>query len=99
MKVYVLNLVAEFNNDNYNNVLLYDNFEKAHKGFMKIIEGWFNEDLFDTTKPDGNSSKIWETDKYDGHYAKYPNGDYLFIEERDNIANFLTAYVEEREVM
>ena len=42
MKVYVLNLIAEFNNNNYNSVLLYDNFEKAHKGFMKIIERWFN---------------------------------------------------------
>ena len=99
MKVYVLNLVAEFNNDNYNNVLLYDNFEKAHKGFMKIIERWFNEDASETTKPDGNSSKTWETDKYDGDYVKYPNGDYLFIEERNNVTNFLTAYVEEREVM
>ena len=99
MKVYVLNLVAEFNNNNYNNVLLYDNFEKAHNNFMKIIEGWFNEDLFDTTKPDGDNSKTWESDKYDGDYVKYPNGDYLFIEERDNIANFLSAYVEEREVL
>ena len=55
--------------------------------------------IFNTTKPDGNSSKIWETDEYEGHYAKYPNSDYLFIQERDNVVNFLTAYVEEREVM
>ena len=99
MKVYVLNLVAEFDNDSHNEVYVYDSFEKAHKGFMEIIEGWFNEDLFDTTKPDGDNSKTWETDKYDGDYVKHSNGDYLFIEERDNIANFLTAYVEEREVM
>lgn len=99
MKVYVLNLVAEFDNDSHNEVYVYDSFEKAHKDFMEIIGEWFNEDLFDTTKPDGNSSKIWETDEYEGHYAKYPNSDYLFIQERDNVVNFLTAYVEEREVM
>ena len=99
MKVYVLNLIAEFNNDNYNSVLLYDNFEKAHNSFIEKVGEWFGEDLFNTTKPDGNSSKIWETDEYEGHYAKYPNSDYLFIEERNNVVNFLTAYVEEREVM
>ena len=99
MKVYVLNLVAEFDNDSHNEVYVYDSFEKAHKNFMEVIGEWFNEDLFDTTKPDGNSSKLWENGEYDGDYVKYPNGDYLFIEERDNIANFLNAYVEEREVM
>ena len=70
MKVYVLNLVAEFDNDSHNEVYVYDSFEKAHKNFMEVIGEWFNEDLFDTTKPDGNSSKIWETDEYEGHYAK-----------------------------
>lgn len=99
MKVYVLNLVAEFDNDSHNEVYVYDSFEKAHKDFMEIIEEWFNEDLFNTTKPDGNSSKIWETDEYEGHYVKNLNGDYLFIEERDNVVNFLTAYVKECEVM
>lgn len=99
MKVYVLNLVAEFDNDSHNEVYVYDSFEKAHKDFMEIIEEWFNEELFNTTKPDGNSSKIWETDEYEGHYAKHLNGDYLFIEERDNVVNFLTAYVKECEVM
>lgn len=99
MKVYVLNLVAEFDNESYNNVYVYDSFEKAHKDFIENVGQWFSEDLFDTTKPDGNSSKIWETDKYEGHYAKYPSSDYLFIEERDNVVNFLTAYVEEREVL
>lgn len=99
MKVYVLNLVAEFDNDSYNEVYVYDSFEKAHKGFMEVIGEWFNEDLFNTTKPDGNSSKLWENGEYDGHYAKYSNSDYLFIQERDNVVNFLTAYVEEREVM
>lgn len=99
MKVYVLNLVAEFDNDSHNEVYVYDSFEKAHKDFMEIIEEWFNEDLFNTTKPDGNSSKIWETDEYEGHYVKHLNGDYLFIEERDNVVNFLTAYVKECEVM
>lgn len=99
MKVYVLNLVAEFDNDSHNEVYVYDSFEKAHKDFMEIIEEWFNEDLFNTTKPDGNSSKIWETDEYEGQYVKNLNGDYLFIEERDNVVNFLTAYVKECEVM
>ena len=99
MKVYVLNLVAEFDNDSHNEVYVYDSFEKAHKDFMEIIEEWFNEELFNTTKPNGNSGKIWETDEYEGHYAKYSNSDYLFIQERDNVVNFLTAYVEEREVM
>ena len=99
MKVYVLNLVAEFDNDSHNEVYVYDSFEKAHKGFMEVIGEWFNEDLFNTTKPDGNSSKLWENGEYDGHYTKYSNSDYLFIQERDNVVNFLTAYVEEREVM
>ena len=99
MKVYVLNLVAEFDNDSHNEVYVYDSFEKAHKDFMEIIEEWFNEELFNTTKPDGNSGKIWETDEYEGHYAKYSNSDYLFIQERDNVVNFLTAYVKECEVM
>ena len=99
MKVYVLNLVAEFDNDSYNEVYVYDSFEKAHKNFMDIIEGWFDEDFFNTAQPDGKSSKIWETDEYEGHYSKYPKGDYLFIQERDNVVNFLNAYVEECEVM
>lgn len=99
MKVYVLNLVAEFDNDSHNEVYVYDSFEKAHKDFMEIIEEWFNEELFNTTKPDGNSNKIWDTDEYEGHYVKHLNGDYLFIEERDNVVNFLTAYVKECEVM
>ena len=99
MKVYVLNIVVEFDNDSYNDVYVYDSFEKAHNSFIEKVGEWFGEDLFNTTKPDGNSSKIWETDEYEGHYAKYPNSDYLFIEERNNVVNFLTAYVEEREVM
>ena len=99
MKVYVLNIVVEFDNDSYNDVYVYDSFEKAHNSFIEKVGEWFDEDLLNTTKPDGNSNKIWDTDKYDGDYVKYPNGDYLFIEERDNIANFLNAYVEEREVM
>ena len=99
MKVYVLNIVVEFDNDSYNDVYVYDSFEKAHNSFIENVGEWFGEDLFNSTKPDGNSNKIWDTDKYDGHYFKSLNGDNIFIEERDNVVNFLCAYVEECEVM
>lgn len=97
MKVYVLNHTAEFDNDSYNDVYVYDSFEKAHKNFMEIIEGWFNEDFFKVDMPTSNI--VWETDEYEGHYNKYRNSEYLFIEERDNVVNFLNVYIEECEVM
>lgn len=42
----------------------------------------------------------WDSDEvYNGFYAKYSKAENFFLEERDNVCNFINIYIEECEVM
>lgn len=102
MKVFVLSLRAEFDNDEFIDNYVYDSFEKAHKNFEEIIDGWFTEELFNTDIPITDTDYItfnWDSEEYDGFYTKSPRYEQLYIEERDNVVNYLNVRVEELEVM
>lgn len=97
MKVYALVYKAEFDCETFDDIYVYDSFEKAHKNFTEIVDGWFNEELFNVEMPTNNM--IWETEEYEGHYSKYSDSEYLHIEERDNVVNYLSVRVEVCEVL
>lgn len=102
MKVFALIYKAEFDNEEFDDVYLYDSFEKAHKNFEEIIDGWFTEELFNTDKPvtdTSYNSLNWHSEEYDGFYTKSPNYEQLYIEETNNVVNYLNVRVEELEVM
>lgn len=105
MKVFAVVYKAEFDCEEYDDVYLYDSFEKAHKNFLDIIRGWEDKELFNT-KIFGEDGEItttnWDNDDtYNGFYekSKLLNAENFFIEERDNVVNYLHVYVEELEVM
>ena len=99
MKVFVVNYKAEFDCESYNDVYLYDSFEKAYNCFLDIVTEWFNEDQFNTEFPIDGNSMVWETEEYDGHFSKSNKYASLFIEERHNVVNYLNVSVEEQEVL
>ena len=92
MEVYAVIYKAEFNCEEFDDVYLYDTFEKAHDSFVDIAKGWFGEGLFETEMP--TESKVWAHGKYYGYYSKYVDEEYLDIEERDNVVNYLSIRVE-----
>lgn len=103
MKVFVLSLRAEFDNDEFIDNYVYDSFEKAHANLLDIIRGWENEELFNT-KIFGEDGEIcrtnWDDDEvYSGFYSKYVKAENFYIEERDNVVNYLHVFIDEHEVM
>lgn len=103
MKVFAVVYKASFDNEEFDNVYLYDSFEKAHKNFLEIVDGWEDEELFDTKIIDTESGEIcateWDDEKYYGFYSKMTRYEQIYIEERDNVVNYLNVRVEELEVM
>ena len=103
MKVFVLHYHAEFDLEEYENIYCYDTFDKAHTNFIDIIRGWEDKELFNT-KIFGEDGEIcvnnWDSDEvYNGFYAKYSKAENFFLEERDNVCNFIHIYIEECDVM
>lgn len=96
MEVYALVYKAEFDCEVFDDVYLYDSFEKAHEKFVDIIKDWFNDELFNVEMP--KYSIVWSTDEYDGYYHKYREEENLYIEERHNVVNYLSVRVEKLEI-
>lgn len=101
MKAYVLRLDYDFDCESNGEVYLYDSFKKAHDAFVELASDWFDEELFNVDKP--NFDKLgkteWNDEKYNGFYNSYVNSDYLFIEETNNVVNYLNMSVEEHEIL
>jgi hypothetical protein len=98
MEVFVVVYKAEFDNEEFDDVYVYDTFDKANKTFTDIIDGWLNENLFDVEKPTSEGFE-WNDDKYIGFFHKDDyNNAYLYIEETNNVANYLSVRVEHQNV-
>lgn len=99
MEVFVVVYKAEFDNEEFDDVYVYDTFDKANDTFVDIIDEWFNKDLFDFEKPKSEDVE-WNNDEYIGHYHNDSHNDaYLYIEETNNVANHLSVRIERQNVM
>lgn len=98
MEVFVVVYKAEFDNEVFDNVYVYDTFNKSKECFEDIIYGWFNEELFNVKLPNGETAE-WNDENYFGMYQNTKNDAYLRIEETNNVANYLSVRVERHKVM
>lgn len=98
MEVFVVVYKAEFDNEDFDDVYVYDTFDKAKDCFDDLIDGWFDEELFNVEKPTCEHTE-WDNENYCGTYYNDHKLAYLYIEETDNVVNHLSVRVERRKVM
>lgn len=98
MEVFVVVFKAEFDGEEFDDVYVYDTFNKAKGTFNEIIDGWFVEDLFNVEKPTCEHTE-WNNENYCGTYYNDHKDAYLYIEETDNVVNHLSVRIECHNVM
>lgn len=100
MKVFAVIYKAEFNGEEFDEIYIFNTFEKAHENFIDIVSDWFDEELFNTNAPCyEKDNEYWNDDKYNGAYFRHNNdAESIYIEENDNVVNYLNVRIEQHEV-
>lgn len=98
MEVFVVVYKAEFDCEDFDDVYVYDTFDKAQDAFNDIIDGWIDEELFNVEKPTGKNTE-WNDEKYYGLYHNDHSRAYFYIEEKDNVVNNVSVSIRRSKVM
>ena len=99
MEVFVVVYKAEFDCEEFDDVYVYDTFDKAQDAFNDIIDGWLGEDLFNVEKPTCKHAE-WDNEEYYGIYHNdHSRSASFYIEETDNVVNHLSIRIECSQVM
>lgn len=76
-------------------------FSQSDGSFEHIVKSFTFSHFASIPTGDGEICvNNWDSDEvYNGFYSKYSKAENFFLEERDNVCNFINIYIEECEVM